>query len=206
MRLIVQSDIQYRVFFFFFRMHFLTGEIYTPEWLIVQKIPEFQEVSKLRLFFKWMHALSVFYCWFFFFLPHIGHPHTAAQNQQDLQHEWENIAMKRRKWKWWVHKMSHSPFILTWNSPMWLSSSLSSEHMCCMQTNMTVNVKQIYFPKNWTQYTDFGFVTHLRAFPKAPAGLTQALPGLFAPGGRVKSCHHFTCSISEPPLYAVSIV
>lgn len=38
----------------------------------------------------------------------------------------------------------NSPFILTWNSPMWLSNSLSSEHMCCRKTRRQT-VKQKFF-------------------------------------------------------------
>lgn len=56
------------------------------------------------------------------------------------------------------------------------------------------------------KHTDLKFVTNLCTFPVALVGFTQALSGLPAAGGGVKSCHHLTCPITQPPLYTVCIV
>lgn len=49
-------------------------------------------------------------------------------------------------------------------------------------------------------------ITCLCTFPVALVGFTQTLSGLLAATGRVKGCHHLASSITQSPLYTISIV
>lgn len=96
------------------------------------------------------------------------------------------------------------PFIRTWNSPSWLSSSFSNRHMFWGQTDSTHQQP----PMGLSTLTDHPSRSpHLRVLLVALVGLGQALACLAAArGARAVSLDHIVGSIAEPPLDAISLV
>lgn len=107
------------------------------------------------------------------------------------------------------------PFILIWNSPNWLSNSLSNRHMFCMGEKIDTQLLTLVNPGTFLLLPQQVFflpetpaiLTHFRVLLVALAGFGQALSGLLAARGTgCVGLDHVVSAISESSLDAIRLI